>query len=179
MRCLMRFIVVLSLAGLFGCSSITVSSDYNESTDFNQLKTWAWMLNSPEGNFDLGVVNPLVRSRIQDAIATELAAKGYLEIIEGASDFHVTYHARAQEEIEVQPMPGPMIRPRWGGGFPEVYQYEKGTLIIDLIDARTQHLIWRGIAKGAVDWQISHDQRTKLIDEAIHKVLAQFPPKRS
>jgi hypothetical protein len=72
-----------------------------------------------------------------------------------------------------------MIRPRWGGGFPEVYQYEEGTLIIDLIHAKTQHLIWRGIAKGAVDWQTSHDQRTKLIDEAIHKVLAQFPPKRS
>jgi len=179
MRGFMRLFFVLSLLAFLGCSSITVSSDYDGSTDFSELKTFAWMLNSPKGEFDLGVANPLIRGRIQDAIATELAAKGYMEIIDGASDFYVTYHARAQEKIEVQPMPGPLIRPAWGMGYVDVYQYEEGTLIIDLIHAKKQHLIWRGIAKGAVDWRTSHDQRSKLIDEAIHKVLAQFPPKRS
>ena len=179
LRCIMKLVLVLSLLVFLGCSSISVSSDYEESTDFSELKTFAWMLKTPEGNIDLGVVNPLVRSRIQDAIATELASQGYLQIIDGAADFQVTYHARTQEKIEVQPMPGPMIRPRWGTGYADVYQYEEGTLIIDLIHAKMQHLIWRGIAKGSVDWQESHEQRTKLIDEAVQKILAQFPPKRS
>ena len=180
MMLLGRLVVVLSLMVLGGCSGITVSSDYNESTDFSGIKSWAWMLNSPEGNFDLGVVNPLVRGRIQDAIAAELAAKGYMEIISGDADMHVTYHARTQEKIQVQPMGGPMImRPGWGRGYPEVYQYEEGTLIIDLIEGTKEHLIWRGIGKGVVDWRGSPQERTKLIDEAVQKILAQFPPKRS
>jgi hypothetical protein len=49
------------------------------------------MPNWPERNVDPGIVNSLVRRRIQDAIATQLPAKRYLEIIEGASDFYVTY----------------------------------------------------------------------------------------
>ncbi len=179
MRLIIKLVMVLTWTVFLGCSGITVSSDFDESTDFSGLKSWAWMLNSPEGNFDLGVVNPLVRARIQDAIAAELAAKGYLEIIDGDADMHVTYHARTQEKIQVQPMGGPMIMRPWGRGFPEVYQYEEGTLIIDLIEGKKEHLIWRGIGKGVVDWRGSPQERTTLIDEAVHKIMAQFPPKRS
>ncbi len=179
MQPVMRLVVLLSLAGFLGCSGVTVSSDYAQSTDFTELKTFAWLPKSQEEYVDHGVDNSLIRSRIQDAIATELAAKGYLEIIDGAGDFLVTYHARTQEKIQVQPRTGPMIGRPWGGGYADVYQYEEGTLIIDFIQAKTQQLVWRGIAKGAVNWQGSPEKRTKLINEAVQKVLAQFPPKRS
>ena len=175
----MKLIVVLALPGFFGCSSISVSSDYRDSTDFSKLKTFSWMLKTPEGDIDLGGINLLVRERIQDAIAAELANKGYIEMIVGDADFHVTYFVRTEERIQVQPMQGPLIRPYWGMGYAEVYQYEEGTLIIDLLDGKKQHVIWRGIAKEAADWQESHEEKTKLIDEAVHKILAQFPPKRS
>ncbi len=178
MRCAVGVLLVLSLSALFGCSTVSVSSDYDESTDFNQFKTFAWMKGVEEGKRDLGVESPLVRSRIQSAIAGELEAKGYQQIF-GTPDFHVAYHARTQQKIDVQslPMSGPMMGPRWGGAYTEVYQYEEGTLIIDLIHATTQHLVWRGIGKGAVDWQGSPEQKTKLINEAVRKILAQFPPK--
>ena len=178
MRCLMRFFVLLSLPVFFGCSSISVSSDYRESTDFSKLKTFSWMLKTPEGDFDLGGANQMARQRIQEAVAAELANKGYIEIIAGDSDFHVTYFSRTEERIQVQPMRGPVIRPM-GMGYAEVYQYEEGTLIIDLLDAKKQDIIWRGVAKGVVDWQGTTGGQTGLIDEAVQKVLAQFPPKRS
>jgi len=180
MHLIIRLVGVLSLSVFYGCSGITVNSDYDVSTDFSELKTWSWKQNPPEENFDREDDNSLVRRRIQGAIASELAEKGFLEIISGTSDFYVTYHVRTQEKTQIQPMPGPFIRPGWGMGYySEVYQYEEGTLIIDFIDAKTQYLIWRGIAKEVVDWQQSPEQKTKLIDEAVKEVLAQFPPKRS
>ena len=179
MRGLMRSFVLLALPAFFGCSSITVNADYRESTDFSKLKTFSWMLKTPEGDIDLGGINLLARERIQDAIAAELANKGYIEVISGDSDFYVTYFVRTEERLQVQPMQGPFIRPYWGMGYAEVYQYEEGTLIIDLLDGKKQHVIWRGVAKGAADWQESHEEKTKLINEAVQKVLAQFPPKRS
>ncbi|HSF10207.1 MAG TPA: DUF4136 domain-containing protein [Nitrospirales bacterium] len=114
-----------------------------------------------------------------DTIATELAAKGYVEIVAGSSDFYVTYHVRAREKTEIQPMPGSMIGPGWGRGYAEVYQYEEGTLIIDLFHAKAQHLIWRGIAKGVVDWHAALERRAELIDEAVKKNFAQFSPPHS
>lgn len=173
-----RLVVVLSLLAFFGCSSISVSSDFNESADFSELKTFAWMLKTPKGDIDLGGVNQLDQERIQDAIAAELANMGYLEIMAGDSDFHVTYFVRTEERIQVQPMGGPLIRPYWGMGYAEVYQYEEGTLIIDLVDAKQQHIIWRGVAKGVLNWRGTTGGKTQLISETVQKVLAQFSPKR-
>ncbi|MBA3614330.1 MAG: DUF4136 domain-containing protein [Nitrospirales bacterium] len=104
MRCLMGFFVLLSWPAFSGCSSISVSSDYRESTDFSELKTFSWMLKTPEGDIDLGGGNQMARQRIQDAVATELANKGYIEIMAGNSDFHVTYYVGREERIQVQPM---------------------------------------------------------------------------
>ncbi len=178
MGLIIRLVVVLSLLAFFGCSSISVSSDFNESTDFSELKTFAWMLKTPKGDIDLGGVNQLDQERIQDAIAAELANMGYLEIMAGDSDFHVTYFVRTEERIQVQPMGGPLIRPYWGMGYAEVYQYEEGTLIIDLVDAKQQHILWRGVAKGVLNWRGTTGGKTQLISETVQKVLAQFPPKR-
>jgi len=178
MGLIIRLVVVLSLLAFFGCSSISVNSEFNESTDFSALKTFAWMLKTPKGDIDLGGVSQLDQERIQDAIAAELANKGYMEIMAGDSDFHVTYFSRTEERIQVQSMGGPLIRPYWGMGYAEVYQYEEGTLIIDLVDAKQQHIIWRGVAKGVLNWRGTTGGKTQLIGEAVQKVFAQFPPKR-
>jgi hypothetical protein len=177
MGLIVRLVVVLSLLVLLGCSGISVSSDYNKSTDFSRLKTFSWMLKTPKGDIDVGGVHLLDRERIEDAIAAELANKGYMEIMAGASDFHVTYFVRTEERVQVETMQGPLIRPYWGMGYAEVYQYEEGTLIIDLLDATQQHIIWRGVGKGVVDWQGTTGGKTQLISEAVQKILAQFPPK--
>ena len=172
----------VGVTGFCGCSTISVSSDYRESTDFSELKTFSWILKTPEGAIDL--VGPITwpGKGFQDAVAAELANKGYIEIIAGNSDFYVTYYVGREERIRVENMQGPLMRPYWGMGmgYTEVYQYEEGTLIIDLLDAKPpQHIIWRGVAKGVVDWKGTTGGQTGLINEAVQKVFAQFPPKHS
>jgi hypothetical protein len=49
----------------------------------------------------------------------------------------------------------------------------KGTLVIDLIDAKKKELVWRGIAKQKLS-----DKKEKLVDQvntAVEKMFAQYP----
>ena len=54
----------------------------------------------------------------------------------------------------------------------DTYEYEVGTLIIDIVDAKTKELIWRGTAKG----EINPDTARQDIDEAVKKIFNNFPP---
>ena len=54
--------------------------------------------------------------------------------------------------------------------------FDAGTIVIDLIDARSRRLVWRGWAEGGIDGvvddQASMEQR---IDEAVARILEKFP----
>jgi hypothetical protein len=52
----------------------------------------------------------------------------------------------------------------------DVQQYTEGTLIIDFVDAKTKKLAFRGLAQAAVG-----SQRANAIQEAVTKIVAQFP----
>ena len=51
-----------------------------------------------------------------------------------------------------------------------------GTLVLDIVDARTKRLIWRGAAEGTLDRDISLENEEKIISEAVEKLLKDFPP---
>ena len=51
--------------------------------------------------------------------------------------------------------------------------YTEGTLVIDIIDAGTNELVWRGAAVSALD-DPTYD--AKDINKAVEKILEEFPP---
>jgi hypothetical protein len=68
----------------------------------------------------------------------------------------------------------------YGWGAPssvDVYQYKEGTLIVDVVDAKTKQLVWRGFATGTVDPDAKPEQRERKLNDAIAQMMAQFPPK--
>jgi uncharacterized protein DUF4136 len=52
--------------------------------------------------------------------------------------------------------------------------YLQGTLIVDLYDAKTRKMVWRGVATDTVSDKMSHS--TEHIDEASGKMFEQYPP---
>jgi hypothetical protein len=51
-----------------------------------------------------------------------------------------------------------------------------GTLVVDVVDARTEELVWRGWAEGAM-WELPRpEQLDKYVDEVVAKVMKGFPP---
>ena len=66
----------------------------------------------------------------------------------------------------------------WGGMGLSTTTVEKvpvGTLIVDMYDCSTEHLIWRGEAYDQLSDKPEKD--TKKLDKAVAKMFAKFPPR--
>jgi hypothetical protein len=70
---------------------------------------------------------------------------------------------------------------RWGSGWGttdvRVNEILVGTLVIDIADATKNEMVWRGMGVKEVDAQAKADRRDKNINNAVKKILKDFPPK--
>ena len=179
MRILIIGFVILKLILIISCSAIyDVSYDYDRTTDFSSLRSYRW-LPVPENT----KINSLDLMRIKTAIKTELEKKGLEEALINP-DFLIAWHWGTKDKVNVRSWGygyGPWGR-YWGGYWGDagvsVYQYEEGTLIIDFVESKSKDLFWRGSAKSDVDSAKTPEKRDKLINNAVEKILNNFPPQK-
>jgi len=164
-----------------GCSSISVRQDYDTQADFVAYRSYAWIQQSTTAVGSAKAAqqtNTLLDKRIKSAVDTQLAAKGMTLVVENP-DALVVYHTGIDNKIEVQDYG--YTYPRYGyagwyGGEVDVYEYNEGTLIVDLIDAKSDQLVWRGTATKIIDETASTQQREANLNEVVAKIFAQYPP---
>lgn len=184
----MLLIVVLS-----GCSTMTVNSDYDPSESFKGLRTYDWIPGGRKPTGDPRIDdNTLLDTRVRNAVDRELAAKGFRRLTDGQPDFWVVYHVTLDKKTDITTLNsyygygpgwgygyGYPYRPYGWGGPPEtyVYQYEEGTLLLDIVEPETRKLIWRGHATDEVQFSDSPGKREEQVNEAVRRILALFPPK--
>ncbi len=176
MKTLITFLVLCLMALTVSCSSVyNVQYDYDTKAKFPSLETYDWLPIPAKSG-----INDLNMRRIKKAVDTNLEAKG-LKRTSDTPDFSIAIHVGRKEKLRVTDWGygyGHHGRYRggyWAGGV-EVYQYAEGTLILDFVDTKTKHLIWRGTADAKIDKVRSPEKREKLIDEAVQKILKNFPP---
>jgi hypothetical protein len=56
-----------------------------------------------------------------------------------------------------------------------VSQYTQGKLIIDMVDAKTKRLVWRGIASRRLPTFDSPQERDQFIRESVTAIFKKFP----
>ncbi len=164
---------VLALAG---CSGITTSVDYDRAVDFSRFKTYAWKDVHP-------VENAIVESRIKSAVDRALAAKGFRKV-EADPDLWVVQHISLTKEKQLTTYDsgwGYGYRGGWGGGMTTatVSEIPIGELVLDVVDAKQNQMIWRGTATKTIDQNATPQEREKTTDEAVQKLLVGFPPGKS
>lgn len=177
-RMLTAAVCLTILAGA-GCSSITVSHDWDRQEDFSKLETFAWMEQPAEQAGDArtaAMKSDLFDRRLQDAVNRHLEAKGY-SIDTAEPDFVIVYHTGIQDKVNVTNW-GYTYGPYWGpwGESIDVYQYAEGTLVLDFIDFGTKQLIWRGTAQKALADNPDPEKVERNIDEVVARLLEKFPP---
>ena len=94
-------------------------------------------------------------------------------------DLLVVYHIGTQEKIQVTDWGYRYSDYYWGYGGRQidVYQFTEGSLVIDLVDAETTNLVWRGTGTGVVDQdQKSPEEMQARANEVINKIMKSFPP---
>ena len=166
-----RLAGLLTLAfALAGCASTEVRSYVARGADFHSHRTYNWgpIEARPTGDPRLDN-NPIFQHRVQAAVDEQLAGRGFEKT--ASPQFLVHYHASVTQEIQISPNDHGVACEECR---PEVY--DEGTLLIDLMDARTGLLAWRGWAKGSIDGVID-DQAwmEQRIDEAVARIMRELP----
>lgn len=177
------FLVVLGAVALSGCSSVTVSRDYDRNIDFSALKTYAWKHAEQPDTGNPRIDNDLIDNRIRQAIDESLAAKGFSLAKGGDADILVAYFIDYKQRIGGSSVSfgiGGGRHGRYGGiGYDTaINDYEEGHLTIDFIDPGNEKNIWRGVGKRTSYDDSSPERITKIVNKAVSRILAKFPPEK-
>lgn len=171
------FLSVLLLLIITGCSSISVTSDYDNSADFSSYKTFYIYSDVLKGS-TLETV-PLVKKRVLDAIQNEMQRKGFTQEDSSKAEMMVYAQSTTAEKMNVNSY-GYGYGYGWGpypyGRNIDVSYYTQGSLIIDFVDNIKDELIWRGIGTAVVQDRGTPEEREQFINEAVAKILDQYPP---
>lgn len=172
---LILLLLASATLGLASCSPFQVKSDYAATANFNLYKTYKLRIDDLK-------LNDIDKDRVLNEVSKQLQTKG-LSVSE-TPDLIVNVKANHKKIQDIQSSSpygiygwgGPF---GWGMGMNRIWtsNYTQGALIIDLIDARTQKLVWQGIGSGiSVD---SPKAKQKQIPEIVAEIMANYPPNRN
>jgi len=169
-----------------GCSTVSVNQDYDTSVDFSSIRSVAWLPATQQvapKAITFAQKNPLMAKRIQNAITEQLKLKGISTRQPGLVDAFVTYHYSTKRVLQTDPVSTTFGFGVFGGHggvmfntSPDLYEYEEGRLVIDIIN-RNNQLVWRGISPSRLVEQSSPNETTKVVNQVVSAILAQYPPK--
>jgi hypothetical protein len=159
---------------------MNVSSNIDREADFATYRTYEWGPADalPTGDPRLDD-DPAFHDRFQGAVEKHLAARGLQLLVNGDSDLLIHYHANVTERIDVN-----TIDRRYGECAPPecdplTRTYEAGTLVLDIVDARSNKLIWRGWAQTSLEHVLGDPERlARVVDEAATRMLERYPDTR-
>jgi Domain of unknown function (DUF4136) len=147
-----------------------VKTDFDRSTDFSHYKTFSFeKVQTPNG---------LWAPRIREAVTQSLTAKGLMPVESGGDLAVVAMETTKNQQTINTLYNGFGGGWRWGGGFgystTSVDNYKVGTLVVDLFDAQSKNLIWRGSSSDTLSNK--SDKNIKNLDKDVQKMFDHFPP---
>ena len=183
--------LILIVIILSSCSSsIKVVSDYNGALDFSKYKTYNYLKPLPDSVKIIGdmpvISNQLNQRRVENAINEEMYLRGYS--IADHPDIWVSYYLKIENKTQYTATTYNYGSPYYGGygyygyyggyGYGGAYtdmssyDYEVGTLIIDLVDAEANELIWYGAGTKALENNPRHVE--KVINDAVTHIFYKY-----
>jgi hypothetical protein len=184
----MKRIISFVLPAIFmiSCSSIKVITDYDKTLDFSQYKTFEYYGWADESD---QILNRFDKERIEKAFGAEFSKRG-LQYVQENGDLIVTLFIVIEQKTQVSATTtggygyyggyygyGPGYG--WGPGHSTTtvseYDYQVGTLVCDVFDAKSKILVWEGIGTGTI--VENPEKREKSIPKAVNYLMQQFPVK--
>lgn len=169
-----KFIPLLLLLILTSCSTVRVAADYDKEANFNQYRSFAFY----KPGVDKVKISDLDKRRILRAIENEMTNKGMT--LSENPDLLISFFTKERERVDIYNNNfgyGWYWNPYWYGGYygQSVSRTSEGTLFIDVIDAKTNNLIWQGM--GTADLVLENmDKKEQRIREIVGKILEKYPP---
>jgi Domain of unknown function (DUF4136) len=165
------WLALVAVAAL-GCG-VRVAVETDPGARHAGWKDWAWLARPPvaRGDTDYAAID----DRVRKAFEREMKTRGFHRVDRERPDFVVTYYAAVAKPIDPKQLDyaaGNPASERSGLNGDGVY--EQGTLIVDLLDAKTGRLAWRGAGRRVFQPEQTPAERSERIDEAVAAVVGEF-----
>jgi hypothetical protein len=168
-----------------GCAGQQVTTDYSPATRFSGYRTFA-LVSSP----DTAAAQQLVDQRVRNAVQAQLTGKGLTASDRQSADLFVGYgmvdktHTEVYTDRDGWGWGGGWgwRNYRWGVAWPMTTQrrvetYTDGTVVVNLIDAKTKQVVWEGEVPDVVSLPVGNPvSATRQIDGAVAKLFTKYPP---
>jgi len=145
----------------------TVNTDSDPSAPFSTYKTYSWTTGTP-------ALESLGEQRIRAAVDAQMSAKGFRVATDETPDVYIATHVLTQREPQLIANGfGPWA---FAGAFGtiDVNALVQGTLVVDMYDAKTKKMVWRGVATDTVSDKPS--KNASKINKALAKMFRRYPP---
>lgn len=172
-------IVVAAFSIMVGCSpEIRIFSDHDPEYDLGKYITFNFAENKNiESDHNPLYYNGLNDKRIKSAVKEQLISKGY-DFTDERSELIVHYHIIVDDQTIVTTDPHEYLySPYWMYLRTSIQQYREGTLIIDVMEAKSNGLIWRGWAVSALKVVYTPEEVERLIHVTVARIFKKFPKK--
>ncbi|REC49494.1 DUF4136 domain-containing protein [Chryseobacterium pennipullorum] len=167
-------LLAFATLALTSCSPFQVRSDYAETANFNSYKTYKIRIDDLK-------LNDIDKDRVLNELSRQLQTKG---LQSGESpDLIINVKANHKKITDISTT-SPYGMWGWGGPFgwgigmnrTWTSNYNEGAIIVDLIDTKTNKLVWQGIGSGiSVD---SPRSKQRQIPEIMAEIMKNYPPQR-
>src|SRR6202163_1755052 len=156
-----------------------VTTDFDHQANFSKYKTYSWQEIKP--------ANSLWDSRIKNAVDAQLSAKGWTQVDNGGDVAIVAIKMTTTQRTLQTYYDNYGFGGGWGwrgfGGYGDSFgdstttenDYKEGTLVVDIFDAKSKQLIWRGSAEDTLSESAAKNE--KNLDKGVAKMFKEFPPK--
>jgi hypothetical protein len=168
---------VILLVIFSACSSMKVTSDYDKNVDFGQFHTFSFTQ-----SVDHSRIKSVNKDLIVSAVSREMGARGYRKSGSLSVDLWVDLFIAFDKTIKTTQSNDQIVgmRPyRYGGGFSnslvDQHSFVEGTLVIDVIDGKSNEIIWEGRVKTTIRDEQPDKAKEKLIDDAVTRVFEKYP----
>lgn len=181
---MIRSLLLIVTSMIFsGCSSISVSSDFDPAFSFDSVNSYAIVHKSKKFG------DTLTDERIKAGIDTQLTLKGYKKVKRKNADLYVVFHTDVRNKTKIiQDYQYIGISPYifgYGYGYGGMmavpvtrsYNYDEGKLLIDVLSAKENKIVWRGIATDSLKNFKTPKERIEYINKVMASIFKSLPSK--
>jgi hypothetical protein len=181
---------VAALSGHTVAQKLEIKTNRDPTADFSAIRTYAWLPPAPllKNVASESVSNPTLSQEalgppIMAAVDRELAARGLVKAPADQADIHVAYFAALSTGFD-QTYLGEHYGylTGWGSPIPEglapstsMTVYEKGTVLIDVVDRAVSRALWRGTVVTRIEHEHTLEKRIERINDGTARLFRDFP----
>lgn len=156
-----------------GCSSSKVLTDFDNTINFSDFKTYSFYEDVGQG------LNELDVNRVISALKLEMKQRTFQEVEN--PDFFINVTSKISENRNSNTIGIGVGNGGFGlsGGIPIGGKKLNEEFVIEFVNAKTDQVIWEGILNSKIKEKRTPEQKELHFNEIIKKILDRYSPKNN